>query len=528
MQNSIEYWQSGNILNSKSIKMGKILLFGIAYFVTFFCSATTITVTNTNDSGAGSLRQALTDAANGDTINFSVTGVITISSLLDISKDIVIEGPGADLLAIDGNNSTVLFKDQKYALNSVVISGLELRNGSGTSYGAGIGGLGYNLTLKYCNIHSNTLTASYGAAVSVWNEGSSLTIENCTLHNNSVTGNAACIYVQDGGELNISNSTIYNNNGKGAGQAIYANGSDIMLTNVTIAGHTTGTSAIAIRDYQDFMDESIFKAPSINMVNCIVDNGIRNYSFASFKGGTEKSLGYNISNDNSMTSLLKQTGDLNNTSALLDPTGLHNNGGTTPTVLLQCGSPAIDAGTLLLTLDQTNSVRHGDGPDIGAFESNNSNPDITTTTNGNTIIANNTSATYQWLDCDNNNAIIPEETGQSFTATTNGNYAVEITKNGCVDTSSCVNTIVTGVYSSKNDFEVVTFPNPTEGLVSVMLGQELNNVELILTDIQGKVLTTRTYNTLVNTTFELPEAKGIYLLTISTQENQRIVRLVKK
>src|SRR4029077_8073767 len=38
--------------------------------------AATITVTNTNDSGPGSLRQALADANDGDTINFTVTGAI--------------------------------------------------------------------------------------------------------------------------------------------------------------------------------------------------------------------------------------------------------------------------------------------------------------------------------------------------------------------------------------------------------------------------------------------------------------------
>ncbi len=38
-------------------------------------SAATITVMNTNDSGAGSLRQAITDAGSGDTIDFGVTGI---------------------------------------------------------------------------------------------------------------------------------------------------------------------------------------------------------------------------------------------------------------------------------------------------------------------------------------------------------------------------------------------------------------------------------------------------------------------
>src|SRR6476660_9346049 len=65
--------------------------------------ATTITVTNTNDSGPGSLRQALADVQNGDTIVFKLSGAATIplmSGELVINRNIVINGPGANLLTI--------------------------------------------------------------------------------------------------------------------------------------------------------------------------------------------------------------------------------------------------------------------------------------------------------------------------------------------------------------------------------------------------------------------------------------------
>jgi hypothetical protein len=69
--------------------------------------ATTITVTNTNDSGSGSLRQALADANDGDTIDFAITGTITLSSgELLVDKSITISGPGADNVALDGNSKS--------------------------------------------------------------------------------------------------------------------------------------------------------------------------------------------------------------------------------------------------------------------------------------------------------------------------------------------------------------------------------------------------------------------------------------
>ena len=65
--------------------------------------AATITVTNTNDSGPGSLRQAVGSAQNGDTIVFDLELPATIfltSEELVINRNITISGPGANLLAV--------------------------------------------------------------------------------------------------------------------------------------------------------------------------------------------------------------------------------------------------------------------------------------------------------------------------------------------------------------------------------------------------------------------------------------------
>jgi len=82
--------------------------------VLLFCTmamqahAATITVINTNDSGPGSLRQALANANNGDRINFAVTGTITLTSGgLGITKNVTISGPGANRLSINGTSGGV-------------------------------------------------------------------------------------------------------------------------------------------------------------------------------------------------------------------------------------------------------------------------------------------------------------------------------------------------------------------------------------------------------------------------------------
>src|SRR5437016_2895452 len=130
--------------------------------------AATLTVTSTNDSGAGSLRQAIQSAVSGDTINFSVTGMITLSNgELSIMNNLTIVGPSATDLAISGNNIGRVFR---IGANAIVnISGLMIRDGhapNGTnsfnpSYPNGNGDNGggiYNfgtLTLTSCIITNN-------------------------------------------------------------------------------------------------------------------------------------------------------------------------------------------------------------------------------------------------------------------------------------------------------------------------------------------------------------------------------------
>lgn len=75
------------------------------------------------------------------------------------------------------------------------------------------------------------------------------------------------------------------------------------------------------------------------------------------------------------------------------------------------------------------------------------NPTIDNSVNvtGATLMANQSSATYQWLDCDNSFDPLAGEVNQSYTPTNTGNYAVEITVAGCTDISACTLIDFTGI-----------------------------------------------------------------------------------
>jgi len=112
--------------------------------------------------------------------------------------------------------------------------------------------------------------------------------------------------------------------------------------------------------------------------------------------------------------------------------------------------------------------------------------DLTTNVSGITITANNTSASYVWLNCDNNFSIIPGQTAQSFVPNVNGAYAVQLTQNGCVDTSACVSINAVGLVenSFKNDF--IIYPNPTRDFATIDL--EDDNYSIMVFDQTGKLV----------------------------------------
>ncbi len=83
--------------------------------------------------------------------------------------------------------------------------------------------------------------------------------------------------------------------------------------------------------------------------------------------------------------------------------------------------------------------------------------------NGHTITSNQNGATYQWLDCNKGYSQIEGATNQSYTATINGDYAVIIKLNNCIDTSACVKISSVGIYEKTNNNNLIVYPNPNNG-----------------------------------------------------------------
>ena len=352
----------------------------------------TITVTNTNDSGAGSLRDAIATAASGDTINFSSNisypATITISSnSLSVCnvQNLSINGPGASKLAISGGGSIPVLT---ICLGTnAAISGVTIENGNsaGGSVGGGISNSG-TLTLANSTLSGNYSVYQGGA---IANSGM-LTITNSTLSGNSTHEQGGAIYNSSNATLTITNSTLSGNSSDNDGGGIYNDAGTLAVTNSTLSGNSA-ISGGGIYSYSGTfrMTNSTLSGNSADYGGGIANDvhsaaTLKSTLLASNAGGNcalftpLTSAGYNLSDDATCSSAFTQTGDKNSTAAGLDPKGLQNNGGPTQTIALLPGSPAVDAippasctdtNGNPVTTDQRGVTRpQGAGCDIGAFE----------------------------------------------------------------------------------------------------------------------------------------------------------------
>ena len=115
--------------------------------------------------------------------------------------------------------------------------------------------------------------------------------------------------------------------------------------------------------------------------------------------------------------------------------------------------------------------------------------------------------------------------------------AADINDDGKIDVLSCSefdyrvnwfkNLGVLGIAGTK-DQSVRIYPNPTSGVVSLAFENELDNLELLLTNVQGQLISQKVFETLSNTEIELPSTAGVYFLTLKTSNGQSTVKLIKQ
>jgi predicted outer membrane repeat protein len=176
--------------------------------------AATFTVTNLNDSGAGSLRDAIAQAnaaAGADTVEFqaNLAGTIPLASEIVVTDTLSLAGPGAGRVTVDGNLATRLFKVAHASGGAITatFSGLTLANGHAPDEGGAIWSTGDHVVVNGCTFDGNIANMRGGA---IFTAGANLTIDGSIIRN-SETGSTGGAILFSAGDLAITRSLIANN-----------------------------------------------------------------------------------------------------------------------------------------------------------------------------------------------------------------------------------------------------------------------------------------------------------------------------
>jgi hypothetical protein len=301
--------------------------------------AATITVTSTADNGAGSLREALASAADGDTIDFSVTGTISLTSgELLVTKSVDIVGPGPGDLAVDGNAASRVFHIGSG--KTVTISSLTVTNGSAT-----LGGGMYNdhstLTVSNCILSGNSATGN-GHGGGIYNDGDSgsatLTIADSAISANRAYAGGGIwnAGVVGSATVTIVNSTISGNTAEGPGGAIFndsgSGGATVTIANSTISGNSAGSAGGGI------FNSGTLGSPTVTIANStLADN-----SAGDFGGGGAAIINWVAFSGNATVTIANSTFSGNSASGAGG--GIVNYSPSGGSTMLEIGSTILKAG----------------------------------------------------------------------------------------------------------------------------------------------------------------------------------------
>jgi hypothetical protein len=289
-------------------------------------------VTTLNDSGAGSLRQVVSNALSSATITFapglSGQSITLTTGEVPLNRSVTIDASSLPAgIKINGNHNSRIFNVTGTA--SVILNSLTITNGF--TNGASGGGIvnSATLTLTNCTLAGNSTDAS-STGGAIYNVGT-LTLSGCTVANNSADFAGA---IQNYATCSLVNCTFTANSAFGGNGGVIDNvGANLTVTQCTFSGNSAAFAGGAIDNY----------VSQATLVNSILANNSGDGDFYNWSSGTVTLAGNNLVGALANVGGIEiPEGAIISADPMLGP--LANNGGRTLTMMPQIGSPAIDAG----------------------------------------------------------------------------------------------------------------------------------------------------------------------------------------
>ena len=153
--------------------------------------------------------------------------------------------------------------------------------------------------------------------------------------------------------------------------------------------------------------------------------------------------------------------------------------------------------------------------------------DVTVTLDNESLVANATDASYQWLACNGDYQPIEGQVNQIFTPTSSGSYAVEVTQNGCSAISECY-----FISISSSELELLSgvniYPNPTSGHLNINFEEALRNGSISVYNIGGQLVKRKTGVNEISTHIDLGSFEnGVYIIEIHADDMTMTFRVIK-
>jgi predicted outer membrane repeat protein len=203
-----------------------------------------VTVSNFDDPGEGTLRHALDNLDDGDRIQLSGPGTITLTSRLPwIRKSLTIEGNGTTLIrtfaTVVFTRTPILGLTLSSDSDEALVRGLHFKNGYSTAQGGAIyHETAGNLSLESC-IFSGNQSDTYGGAVFSYN---TLTILGCTFYGNNANQEGGAIHFDASGKtLTLTGNLFYGNTGSRWPVVHNANSFGLVSASYNVVDKTFGT-----------------------------------------------------------------------------------------------------------------------------------------------------------------------------------------------------------------------------------------------------------------------------------------------
>ncbi len=141
------------------------------------------------------------------------------------------------------------------------------------------------------------------------------------------------------------------------------------------------------------------------------------------------------------------------------------------------------------------------------------------------IVANTNFGTFQWLDCYNAFSPVPNGNTASFFPNYASSFAVQITQNGCIDTSNCYLITLDHLEDGLGNL-ISILPNPTQRDFRIVVGESLGTVQVEIHDALGKLVWQGDYEN--GQSLHLDGPKGLYFVTAHTAEGSSSLKLLKE